>query len=194
MNKKCLLVLVVTTVVFVLFFANIKNDLIHLNNQYVKALSDKSLSDKYFLNAMNFNGRNIGDINIVDIYGKRLILKEIEEMKNINSKIVVFLRPTDCSICSNDLMNIVAKRKDDNKFIMLTTNENMHSVRVISQNKGISASIYCLSLTEAHKIMDNIDSGPALFQLDNHCSIFNLLIAKNRNEELINEYIYTITK
>ena len=152
------------------------------------------MSEKSFLEAMKFNAKYIGDLNISDVHGKSLLLREITDLKCIESKVVVFLRPTDCSICSNELMNLITNRKEDNKYILLTTNENMASVRVITQKSNISVSIYCMSLMEASKIMVDVNSGPALFQLDKNCSILNLLIVQNKNKELINNYLDITTK
>jgi hypothetical protein len=165
-----------------------------LNERFAKVIIDKRLGEKSFLEAMKFNAKYIGDLNISDVHGKSLLLREIKELKNIESKMVVFLRPTDCSICSNELMNLITNRKEDNKYILLTTNENIASVRVLTQKRNVIVSIYCMSLMQASKIMDGVNSGPALFQLDKNCSILNLFIAQNKNKELINNYIDITTK
>ena len=189
MNKRCILYLTLVTIGYISYLTIAKKQYKNTNERYERVLLEKRLFEKSFLEAMKLNKKYIGDLNILDVHGKSLLLREIPELKFIESKVVVFLRPSDCSICSNELMNQIANRKEDNRYIFLTTNENIASVRVISQKRNISISIYGMSLMEASKVMVDVNSGPALFQMDKNCSILNLFIARYGNKELINRYL-----
>ena len=189
MNKRCLQYFSLVTIGYIAFLVICLKYNNIINKRYEKVQLEKKMTEDSFLEAMKFNAKYIGDINVLDVYGNSLLLREISELKFIESKVVIFLRPTDCSICSNELMNVITKRNEDNKYIILTTNKNMASARVLTQKRDINVSIYSLSLLETSEIMVDVNSGPALFQLDRNCSILNLFITKNSSKELINKYL-----